>query len=63
MVRFLVYINNKPKTDSRFLFCATVRLTEPCPPLAISNILISFISKLMGGAEVAYEKNEGCEEI
>ena len=33
MIRFFVYINNKPKTNNRFLFCATVRLTEPCPPL------------------------------
>ena len=35
MVRFLVYINNKSKIDGRFLFCAMVRLTEPCPPLVI----------------------------
>ena len=29
MDRFLVYTNNKPKTDSRFLFCIMVWLTEP----------------------------------
>ena len=38
MVRFLVYINNKPKTDGRFLFCATVQLTKPYPPLLLHMI-------------------------
>ena len=30
---FMVYMNNKPKTDSRFTFNGIVRLTEPCPSL------------------------------
>ena len=30
MVRFLVYIDNKPKTDDRCTFNDTIRLTESC---------------------------------
>ena len=37
MIRFLVYIKNKPKTNDRFTFSGTVRLTEPCLALASSH--------------------------
>ena len=39
MVRFLVYINNKLKTDGRFTFSGIVGLTEPCPPLRLTTVL------------------------
>ena len=30
MLMVLVYINNKPKIDDRFIFIDTIKLTEPC---------------------------------
>ena len=33
MVRLFIYINNKSKTDGRFIFSGMVRLIEPCSPL------------------------------
>ena len=30
MLMVLVYINNKPKIDDRFIFKDTIKLTEPC---------------------------------
>ena len=38
MIRIFVYINNKSKTDDQYLFCATIQLTEPYPPLPITCI-------------------------
>ena len=37
MIRFLVYINNKSKTDDRIIFCITVWLTETYPSLTESK--------------------------
>ena len=33
MVKLFVNINNKSKTDDRFLFCVMVQLTKSCSPL------------------------------
>ena len=46
MVRFLVCINNKPKTDNRFTFSSTVRLTEPYLPLKpYITFVVGFVSR------------------
>ena len=46
MVRFLVYINNKLKTDDRFTFSGTVRLIEPCPSLDSKATMDKYLKKI-----------------
>ena len=58
---FMVYMNNKPKTDSRFTFSGIVRLTEPCSSL-VCIIFMPFLGMFTVCKSLSKRKREKKKE-